>query len=405
MGACEGYRSMTTIKRTLPVARLAFAAILIVVLAAMFWSQSRYPSLNNKAMMSGTIQLEDPLSFEVLLPVDPSFPVWKKIVYTTINWIKTNKNGMLFGVFFGAAFLTLFRYLPRRSFRGRFSNSVLGMAIGAPLGVCVNCAAPIAKGMYSAGARAETTLSAMMASPTMNIVVLTMMFSIMPFYLAATKVALSVFVVLIAVPVIVRLLPPNQLTAMAVDADGMTCDIAALGPPPDEPLHVAVWSVAKDYTRDLWFIVSKTVPLMFLAGFLGAIVATLLPLEMLKDAPVNILTLVAVGLIGVFLPVPIAFDVVIAGTLLNAGLPIGVVMVLLFTLGIFSVYSYMIVANTISMRAATLVTATVVVLAVAAGLGAQAYQDRQSENALEYLTSEAGPVSPAIASPVGTAIR
>ena len=70
------------------------------------------------------------------------------------------------------------------------------MAMGAPLGVCVNCAAPIAKGMYAGGARAESTLSAMVASPTLNVIVLTMLFSILPFYMAVMKIALSLFVIL-----------------------------------------------------------------------------------------------------------------------------------------------------------------------------------------------------------------
>ena len=78
---------------------------------------------------------------------------------------------------------------------------------------------------------------------------------------------------------------------------------------------------------------------MLLAGFLGAVAATLLPLEGLADLPVNVLTILGVSLVGVFLPVPIAFDVVIAGTLFNAGLPIAFIMALLFSLGIFSVYS------------------------------------------------------------------
>jgi hypothetical protein len=33
-----------------------------------------------------------------------------------------------------------------RDVKSSFLNALLGMAIGAPLGVCVNCAAPIAKG-------------------------------------------------------------------------------------------------------------------------------------------------------------------------------------------------------------------------------------------------------------------
>lgn len=178
---------------------------LIALLAGLFWTQSRYPALNDKAIMEGSIQMEDPLSFESFLSVDPSDPMWKKIVYTTINWIKTNKNGMTFGVLIGAAFLTLIRYLPQKSLKGRFTNSLAGMAIGAPLGVCVNCAAPIAKGIYTAGARAELTLSAMIASPTLNIVVLTMAFGIMPFEIAITKLILSIVVIIGVVPLVVRM--------------------------------------------------------------------------------------------------------------------------------------------------------------------------------------------------------
>lgn len=383
VGARNGSAPMS-----IPYLRIVLAGLLLLIIAINFWSTSRYPDLNDKAVMSGTIQLEDPLSFEVLLPIQPGYPLWQKIAYTTVNWIKTNLNGMIFGVLFGSAFLTLLRYLPKRSFKGRFANSALGMAIGAPLGVCVNCAAPIAKGIYQSGARAETTLSAMMASPTMNIIVLTMLFSIMPFYLAITKIVLSVVVVLLAVPIIVRLLPQDQLTRMTVDESGQACELPSLPVPTREPVPRAMAGFLTDFAKDFWFIVSRTVPLMFLAGFLGAIAATLLPLEELANLPVNILTILGVSLVGVFLPVPIAFDVVIAGTLFNAGLPIAYIMALLFSLGIFSVYSYVIIASTISLRAASLVTVAVVGLSVAAGLGADYYHSWQLEQSIELLLGQ-----------------
>ena len=133
--------------------RFILALLLTAGLAFQFWTRVGYPSLNEKAIMSGAMQLEDSLSFEALIPVLPEYPAWKKIGISTVNWIKTNERGMTFGVLFGAAFLTLLGYLRRVSFRNGFANSFLGMAMGAPLGVCVNCAAPIAKGMYSGGAR------------------------------------------------------------------------------------------------------------------------------------------------------------------------------------------------------------------------------------------------------------
>ena len=171
--------------------RLIFAALLLAVLTYLFWTQSRYPSLDEKALMSGAIQLEDPLSFEALIPLTEDHTTVERIGISTVNWIQTNRNGMTFGVLFAAGFLTLLGYLRRRSFSGPFANSLYGMFLGAPLGVCVNCAAPIAKGLYSGGSRAETTLSAMVASPTLNIVVLTMAFSLLPFYMAVAKIALS----------------------------------------------------------------------------------------------------------------------------------------------------------------------------------------------------------------------
>ena len=160
--------------------RFVFSLILLAIIAFYFWTSSRYPALDDKALMAGDIHLEDPLSFEAFFTIDPAFPLWKKIILSTLNWLHTNRQGMMFGVLIGAAFLTLFNYLSRISFKNAYMNSILGLLIGTPLGVCVNCAAPIAKGLYSGGARAETALATMVASPTFNSVVLTMLFSILP---------------------------------------------------------------------------------------------------------------------------------------------------------------------------------------------------------------------------------
>lgn len=257
--------------------------------------------------------------------------------------------------------------------------------IGAPLGVCVNCAAPIAKGIYEAGARAETTLSAMIASPTLNIVVLTMAFALLPFEVAAVKLGLSIVVILLVVPMVVRLSPGVELSDQAVvSADGV-CEVDLSRPRPNEPLFNAVIGFVRDYLKDLWFIVARTVPLMFLAGFLGAIVGNLVPLESFTESNVTILALLGVALVGIFLPVPIGFDVVVAGTLLAAGLSIGFVMVLVFTLGIFSVYSFIIVGNTVSWKASANLTAAIVLIAAISGMVMQNWSDRQLDAGLEML--------------------
>ncbi|RKQ94139.1 FG-GAP-like repeat-containing protein [Maricaulis maris] len=381
--------------------RLVLAAIVMAVVATFFWTTSRYPSLDEKAMMSGAIQLEDPLGFEALIALDPAASTVERIGVSTVNWINTNKKGMTFGWLFGAIFLTLLGYFRRRNFRGGFANSFYGMVIGAPLGVCVNCAAPIARGLFQGGSRAETTLSAMIASPTLNVVVLTMAFSLLPFYIAITKVALSLAVILVAVPLICRVLPQERLLhsvepVPAPQAPGM--------PEPErENLRSSLIGFMTDFARNFWFILRMTAPLMLLAGFLGAVAGTLLPADLINDREFGLVGALAAGVFGTFLPVPIGFDVVVSGALLNGGVGHGFIMTLVFTLGSFSVYSFMIVATSVGWRAAGLLAATVCVLGIGSGVAIDAYHDYQTRRAIELLTGEddvasftLGAISPAV---------
>ncbi len=381
--------------------QFTLALLLIAVLAYFFWTGSRYPSLDEKAMMSGAIQLEDPLSFEARFALTEGMSAIERVFWTTLNWINTNRKGMTFGVFFAAAFLTIAPYIRRKSFNAGFSNALLGMVIGTPLGVCVNCAAPIARGMYSAGMRAETTLSAMIASPTLNIVVLTMLFSVMPFYMAVAKIALSLIVILVAVPLICRLLPNVE-----IDTADIICPLPetpVTGVRSSETLSRAFISVSRNYFSNLWYIIKMTVPLMLLAGILGAIAATLVPQDSIISLPFSLSLLLAFVCIGLFLPVPIAFDVVVTGALLSAGLAPGYAMALLFSLGIFSIYSFFIVTQSVGQRAAWLMAASILVLSFIAGLTAQSYHQKQSDNALELLTTQApAPWGAAFAETVAT---
>ncbi len=365
--------------------RLILAAAALIAFATVFWMQSRYPNLNEKALMGGALELQDPLSFEAKYQLDPTWPLWKKIGYTTVNWIYTNRRGMMFGVLFGAAFLTMLRYLPRRSFKNGFANALLGMGIGAPLGVCVNCASPIAAGMYRGGTRAETTLAAMIASPTFNVVVVSMAFALLPFYLAAAKILLTLAIVLVAVPLICRALPRWQLQVADTEVDSCIVSPIQLRANQPEGIGRGILGFARDFLQDFWYISRMTVPMMILAGFLGAVVATLIPFDQLSDLQVNIATMFLAAVVGIFAPVPMAFDVVLAAVLLNSGLPVGLVMVLLFTLGSFSIYSFIIVSRTISTKAAVLVASAIVVTGVAGGFGVEIYRNWKAEQVLETL--------------------
>ncbi|NOQ87468.1 MAG: RNA-binding protein [Gammaproteobacteria bacterium] len=375
--------------------RLVIISILMLAIAFNFWSGSRYPALNDKATMGGETRLEDSLSFEVMLEIQQGDSIAKRISYSTVNWLNTNRQGMTFGVLFASAFLTFMGMLRRRSFKGSYANALMGFVIGAPLGVCVNCAAPIAKGLHAAGARLETTLTTMFSSPTMNVVVLTMVFSVFPFYLAIMKLAATLIFILLLIPLMSRYLFHKETLATI---EPVSCAIDATDDTPvKENWQQALLETGREYFKNLWFIIIRTVPLMFLAGLLGAVFVTLFPLDGFIDSEYSFIGLLIVSMIGVFLPVPIALDVVLASALMASGLPIAYVMALLFTLGTYSIYPFMIIWKSISLKLALILYLAVAAVGMVTAHIAQSYNDWQIENMLDVFgEAQAAELPPAI---------
>jgi uncharacterized membrane protein YraQ (UPF0718 family) len=363
------------------------ALLIVVGLAFEFWTASRYPALDQKAMMAGTAGLE-PLGFDTVFIISDSDPIYMKVLKGTVNWGRTNKRGMTFGILFAAALLTMISLFKRKSFDSAWSNSALGVLIGTPLGVCVNCAAPIAKGLHSSGLRLETTLAAMISSPTLNVIVLAMVFSLFPFYMAALKVGATLFFLLVGIPLLAKYFFKEEvsLTAQHAISGAGSSDpkYMALDAPVPEDDEIATWPKAfvwtvKAFTRNLWYIIKTTLPLMVLAGFLGSLAVTVLPMDVLANLlPGGSILMILAGLtlaamVGVFMPVPITFDVIMVSVLMATGMPVMYAMVLLFTLGIYSVYSYMIVATAISRKVGITLWIAIAAIGVVTGVLAQVY--------------------------------
>jgi len=366
--------------------RILFVIAVIVVTAVTFWSGSRYPSLDQKAIMGGSAVLEDPLAFEASIQIQPNDGTFERVIYTTINWIETNLEGMAFGLVIGACLLTLIGMIRVRGHRNGFVNTLIGVMVGTPLGVCVNCSAPVAKGLHDGGARLETTLATMFSSPTLNIVVLTMMFSMFPLYLTAIKLTLTLLFILVVVPLLSRWVFADE---RAETYDDAVCSISP-GPsaPSDESIVSAVRGALSALVRNLGYLVIRTVPLMLLAGLLGAVVANAIPLPALVNLETGFLAVAAVALVGIFLPVPVAFDIVLVAVLISAGAPVVYSMTLLFTLGIFSIYPFFIVWKTISPKVAVVVTAVIVVMGVVGGYVAEEIYQAELQDMMEFLEQE-----------------
>lgn len=338
--------------RKIAVAQVAVAVVLTLAIALYFWVDSRYPSLLKKMHSGAGIHVAGALSFDAIMPVKPEMPLLTRVGRTTANWIYTNRIGMTFGILFGAAMLTLLPLLPRRRFQSAAANTLLGAATGVPLGVCANCVAPIGQGLYQAGAGPGTVLATMISSPTLNVVVLAMLFALFP---------LPVALVRLAVPIVLIALVP-WMTRGVKPAAEISSLIAAAGwaRPTRETLV--------QFLKNLGKLAATTIPLMILAGLLGALFIELVPAS---DIPthVTLVGIVLLAIVGTFLPVPIAFDVAASFLLLTRGVPLPYVVTLLCTLGAFSVYSVLLLGRTISWRMAFTVFAAVAAIGALAGLG------------------------------------
>jgi uncharacterized membrane protein YraQ (UPF0718 family) len=348
--------------------RIVILLVFVVAVGISFWGVSRYPALSNKAALSGTDAFQDPLTHEAHFVVPDNAPLHTRVFYTSLNWYETNWRGMAFGLVLAAAFLTLLSYFPKNASDRRFKNSFMGMLLGTPLGVCVNCVAPIAKSIYEAGSKMELALSVMFSSPTLNIVVLTMLFAIFPLHLALLKLGGTFVLVLLIVPFISKNQPVKKITEQP---DSTVCVLENNL----ESWPSAFATAASDYWKSFKYIVIRTGPLMLLAGFLGALLSHLWSFEKLIGVPVNFYNLALISFMGTFLPLPIAFDVMLSQVLMMSGLPIGFVMTLLFTLGTFSIYSALIVAQTFSLKLAVQLYLIVCVLGMGLGYAANFVSD------------------------------
>ncbi|VAW51298.1 hypothetical protein MNBD_GAMMA06-1893 [hydrothermal vent metagenome] len=365
------------------------SVFVIILIAVTFWTQSRVPALNEKAQIGERINISA-IAFDVILPVDASQPLYERTYKAAANWAYTNWKGMTFGFLLAAAFISLLQSLPKSlGGKNRYLNSLLGLSIGSPLGVCVNCATPIAQGMIHAGARLETSLSMLLSSPTLNPIVLSIAFSVFAFHVAAIKVLFSVFFILLLVPFLIRLAGVSSVSSESISEIEGQVDkkqTTRLKSANDTSLSAQSWSealscTAASFFKNLLYIVKITFPLMIVAGLLGSLLIEALPVGSLSELTMQPLTLLAAAVIGVFLPVPIAFDVLIVNVLISAGLNIGLAATLLFSLGIFSIYPALIIARTVSVKLCLLFALGVVLVAMFVGVVTNAVDKNISDSA------------------------
>jgi uncharacterized membrane protein YraQ (UPF0718 family) len=333
------------------------AVVLLLAIGAYFWTASRYPALYKKYSAGTHVSATGAITFGTVLPVTATMPLGQRVWRTSINWLQANEIGMTFGFFFGAAALTVLATLPRRRSGNAYLNSLVGAAVGMPLGVCANCVAPIGRGLYASGMSAESTLAAMFSSPTLNVVVLAMAFALFPLPIVGLKLATMLVMIFVFAPLVAA-----RMARPAASAGECVIEVPAAA-----TWAQALGTTAKTYAKSFWHVARVGLSLMLLAALLGALAVETIPQGGLH-APATLGGILLVALAGTFLPVPMAFDVVIAYVAMSRGVALPYVVTILCTLGIYSVYSFLVVGKTISWKIAAAAGGAVAALGAIAGI-------------------------------------
>ena len=303
---------------------ISAAIVLAALIAAVFWGMQRYPALMKKFHAGTGIHISGAISFDALLPVNPAMPLPTRVARTSVNWLWTNRFGMYFALPFGAAMMTLLAQIERRKrFRYAAANVFCGAVVGAPLGVCANCATPVGQGLLAGGASTRLAVATMISSPSFNPVVIAMAFVLFPARMAVMRVVVPALL-LLALPLFVR---ESELKPVGLRL-------------PEDVVSPAerAWMLTKSFVRKLLRLTLMTLPWMLLAALIGGLAAEAIPAYG-THLPVSVLGVIGVAVLGTVLPVPMAFDVGLAWVLYRSGVPAPYVAALLCTLGPVSAYS------------------------------------------------------------------
>ncbi len=341
------------------------ATILIVFIVCVsigFWSISRYPQLSMKSnvmhrgAISETGMIQGKITHTINRDESTDITLAKRIYNTTLNWIFANWRGMSFGLVIGAGFLTLLRNLSLNMGKNRFLNALYGMITGVPLGVCSNCVAPIMQSTFKGNGKMEYSLAKMFASPMLNIIVLTILFSIFPIGIAIANTIAVLILILVVTPILAHYTAKPHEEACNINS---ACAIQI-----KQSWGKSFMLVTMEYAKDLLYLFIRVVPLMIVAGFIGAVLIHLVsPAEFFANSTLSYIILIPLSaLFATLLPMPIVIDLMLAQSLWIAGVPLEIIAVFVFALGSYSIYSFLIVTQTFSLKIALIIYSIVVVI-------------------------------------------
>jgi len=345
-------------------------ALLCILILGVFLSSSRVPALLNKVSADPFTSISGiGFSANELLPlIDRENPLIRngKLI---VNWISTNFIGMSFGLLFSVAFslflqtgLALKKRIP----------SIAWPLFGSQIGVCVNCASPLIYAFKKNNLNSRFALSVISSSPTLNVIVLFLGFSLLPFPLFS----LNLVCVLIYLFLIIPILVPKD----GGGNDGLSYDKKE-----EIKWLEAIYLSLSAYFRELKKTLILFLPIMFFAAIAGIFVFEYLQDVILLKNIYGLGAILIFSFIGVLIPTPLTFDVLLVSILYNAGLSPGVCAALLFTLGIFSPISGLVIGQNYGYKLSLKLGVSVIILGLLSGVAYEYYLELKSFEIKESL--------------------
>ena len=332
--------------------RAIILGVALITLLCCFWIVSRYPQLWSKSQHLGNDLATMAYSKEVL-PIVASMPWWQKIVYGAVNWLDSMKIGMSFGVASGALLHTILKYYPLKIGNNLYLNTLKGALIGAPMGVCANCAVPMACGVTRGHGRVEVALGFLFSSPNFNPIVVMMTIAALPAPMVVAKYSVLLIVILGVVPGLITWLERDKPLKLLTVLDSAGSCALPLRHDCREPFQSVFCELVLEFVRNVWMLLKPTIAIMLLASVVSASLLEFVPWDQLLSNPTPGRLFVA-SFLSTFMPVPIGLDVMFAAVLLKKGVAAGFVMLFAMTLGTYSIVPSIFLWREVSKKLAVL---------------------------------------------------
>ena len=292
-----------------------FGLIYVSVVLLVFWFDSRYTALNLKALMGPSSSIQG-ISFEQIVEIAHNDSLIMIALKSFCNWAFTNLKGMLAGLLIAAGLLTAFEGKFHDGSAPKPFKTMLGALAGVPLGLCANCAAPVGLGFLDRGFSKRFVYAFTISSPSLNLISISLLITLLPLPYVVLKLFFTFLLVFVLLPF---LYPEDK-------ARPVECE----PPISDKSLKKQLQQFLKSLFSNLLYVIKLSVPMMILAGLLGAFAFTVFTAFTISLNDLSGPHYLALAFVVCLVPAPILFDVIFASVIYRMGADASVVMLVLF---------------------------------------------------------------------------